>query len=493
MRNARFLRWHPIQRATVVALFSSLLVILAGCGPAGAEPDPAPTAAATVSEPGPTTAPGAATPSPTPPDDPTPVGATPTSEPTATPPTATPKFIPTVTPTHDPPTPAPTPTLAPTATLTPVEDCRATYESPILSGPNGPEGADNDSVFRSLTVHPTNADIVLLGTERNGFVRSQDGGASWTRLRTGLRSDPIALYPEVWDIAFAPNQPSIIYAATLDSPGPIVGSVPSVGAGVYRSADGGATWAQVNCGFPTSRANSVVVSPANPDIAVAGMEGGEASFDPARTFYPGGIHRTTDGGQNWTKVDIHPDDGLNGYLVMKQVLDTPTTIVTFGKGYDDLSKNAGFLRSTDMGATWEMFAPELRYKHIASFTLANDGQTIYANEDGTYFGWISTDAGATWRQSPIHQVNGPIAVSPVDPNLVVFSSQSQLRRSTNGLASVTVVGEAANPFREIVFAPSDPSVVYAETDGYLLYRSDDAGITWRFVVNVRDEVLNVQP
>ncbi len=34
--------------------------------------------------------------------------------------------------------------------------------------------------------------------------------------------------------------------------------------------------------------------------------------------------------------------------------------------------------------------------------------------------------------------------------------------------------------REIVFASSDPGIAYAETDGYLLYRSDDAGVTWRW-------------
>ena len=47
--------------------------------------------------------------------------------------------------------------------------------------------------------------------------------------------------------------------------------------------------------------------------------------------------------------------------------------------------------------------------------------------------------------------------------------------------------------REIVFAASDPNVVYAETDGYVLYPSGEAGLTWRLVVKVRDEVLNVQP
>ena len=48
-------------------------------------------------------------------------------------------------------------------------------------------------------------------------------------------------------------------------------------------------------------------------------------------------------------------------------------------------------------------------------------------------------------------------------------------------------------FREIELRPSDPGVVYAETDGYLLYRSDDAGVSWRLVANVRDDVLNAVP
>ena len=47
--------------------------------------------------------------------------------------------------------------------------------------------------------------------------------------------------------------------------------------------------------------------------------------------------------------------------------------------------------------------------------------------------------------------------------------------------------------RDIVFAPSNPSVVYAETDGYILYRSDDAGLTWRLLVKGREQVLNAQP
>ena len=45
--------------------------------------------------------------------------------------------------------------------------------------------------------------------------------------------------------------------------------------------------------------------------------------------------------------------------------------------------------------------------------------------------------------------------------------------------------------KEISFAPSDPNVVYAETDGSVLYRSNYAGLTWRLVVNDLHEVLNI--
>ena len=422
---------------------------------------------------------------------------TPTTTATAPP---TPTSVPTPT-----ATPAPTATAAPTATPTPTpEPCKAPYEATVVSGPTGPSanGADGDRVFRSLTVNPNDADTVILGTERNGFVRSTDGGVTWTRLRAGLRSD--FSYPEIWDIAYAPSDPSVLMAATLDSPGPPTGAPQTEGAGVYRSTDGGESWRQVNCGFPTSRVNSVRLDPTNPLIAVAGLEGGAPSFSGVSgiaSYYEGGLYRTVDGGESWYRVPLGPDDGRNGYWVMRTVPEQPATIITFALNLQDLGQNLGFARTTDSGATWELFADELRYKQITSFAVSGDGQVIYANEDGTYFGWVSRDAGATWTQSGIVQVNGPIAVSPADPDLVIFSAFDALRRSMDGLRTVQTVVAAPqvealgglSPFREIEFAPSDPSVVYAEADGYVLYRSDDAGATWRLVANVRADVLNAVP
>ena len=473
-----------------------LTLAMASCG--GAEPIP-PTGIPTPTEQPATLSPTAV---------PTPITSpvrTATSVPTPTPvlPAATlapptPTLVP-ATPTRTLPTPTffvPIPTStapAPVVPPTPLpESCTDVHETPIISGPSGPAGPDRDSVFRSLTVHPTDPAVVVLGTERNGFVRSDDGGLTWTRLRAGLRSDP-GSYPEVWDIDISPSDPSVMMAATLDSPGPILGTAPTVHAGIYRSTDGGQSWTQLNCGFTTSRATSVRFHPDDPAVAVVGLEGGEASYSGSYGgYYPGGIFRTEDAGTSWQRVEVGENDERNGFTVMTVVPTTPPTFITFGMNYDDLTQNLGFIRSADIGKTWQFFGDELRNRRISSFTVSSDGQTMYANEDGTYFGWISHDAGETWSRSAVVQVTGPIAVSPDDPNLVIFGSPGELRRSTDGLQNISVVATVDVTFREIVFAPSRPSTVYAEADGYILYRSDDSGATWRLVASVRDDVLNVQ-
>ena len=385
-----------------------------------------------------------------------------------------------------------------------VEPCGTPYETEIVPGPSGPQGGDHDSIFRALTVHPLNPDFVILGTERNGIVSSSDGGQTWTRHRAGLRVMNENWYPEVWDVDISQSDPSLVIAAILDSPGSPTGNPP----GVYKSNDGGATWTQMNCGLTTSRVNSVRFDPANPNVAIAGLEGGIPSgtyFDAATsstkqytTYYGGGIFRTEDGGDNWERIELGPNDETNGFWIMRMVSTEPMTIITFGrhstygKNGQDLTLNIGFVRSTDQGRTWEFFADELRNRYIRNFDVSRDGQTIYVDERDTFFGWISRDGGYTWSQSPIIQVNGPIAVSPADSNMVIFGSHNDLRRSTDGLQNFNVVLRDVT-IRDIVFSPSDPTVVYAAADGYLVYRSDDSGLTWRLVVNVRDEVLNVQP
>ncbi len=366
----------------------------------------------------------------------------------------------------------------------------------IIDGPDGPMGADYDNPFRSLTVDPTDENTIFIGTERNGFLKSTDGGANWERLRYGLRHTD-AGYPEVWNIAFAPSNPEILYAATLDSPGPVVGNYPSNIGGLYKSSDGGQSWGRFNCGLDNSRIAAVQISSNDPSFAVIGVEGGYASFsDLAGEYFYGGLYHTDDGGDNWMKIDIgDTNDIFNGFWQIEPYGDG-NKYITFGlfslqNGEQILSQNVGFLKSEDAGFSWQQFAAGLRDKFVASFAVSADGQTIFANERDSYWVHISEDGGNSWNESNINQANGPIAVSPTNKALIVYAGHQSLYRTTDSFTTFEKVIDISERISDIVFAPSNSNIVYLVTGGYLFYKSEDAGETFSLIINLRTDVLNI--
>ena len=363
----------------------------------------------------------------------------------------------------------------------------------IISGPTGPSGLDNDRPFRSLAVDPSNADIVYLGTERNGIVKTTDGGTTWERLRYGLRhspSDAGPAYPEVWDIAVSPHDPSLVIAATLGSPGPVVGE--SAGsAGVYRSEDGGATWKSSNCGLTSSRAVSVRFDQSDPDVVVLGIEGGEATKTALLgQYFPGALLRSEDRGRTWESTTTPTNANRNGYWHLRA--QAGNDFLTFAFNYQDVTENLGFLHSPDGGQSWTQFAPSLRGLLITAFDVSADKQTIYAGErDGSVY--KSLDGGTTWVT--MHQTirgDKSLRVSPTNSNLVLFSASSDhLNRTTDGFTTTETVLNADGRVHDVEFAPSNSNIVYAYTQGYSVYKSDDGGASFTLLVNLRtDGIIN---
>lgn len=411
-------------------------------------------------------------------------------------------------------TPITTTTLIITTTTTSIEDeqfdeCgnELGNGNEIISGPSGHEGDYNiDNPFSSLTVHPLNPDIVLQGTERNGFLKSTDGGNTWVRLRKGVRHDAFTEevpgrepgYPEVYDIAFSESNPESIYAATLSGPGPLAGEYGADG-GIYKSTDGGQTWQRKNCGLDNGFIWSVHVM-SDPDNVIIGISGGEVSgwgTPISGKYYDGGIFRSTDGGENWNRVDLGQYDNVSAYRTIKVAKSNPSIIYIFGLNMDDNSKGLGFVRSNDGGLTWELFAPELRERGINYFDISSDGSVIYAPAND-YKIFKSADAGETWSEYHIGTTGYAIAVSPIDPNRVLFSKVDGLYLSTDGLQTesqvITVTDTTGKGhISDVVFAPADNNIVYVITAGYNFYKSTDAGETFTKIINLRDEVLNVIP
>ena len=368
----------------------------------------------------------------------------------------------------------------------------------IVFGQVTPTEWNPDNPFRSLTIHPNNPDIILIGTEANGFVKSNDGGETWTRLRYGLRHSIASgeqLYPEVYDIAFSANNPDIIYAATTSGPGPLAGPDGGDG-GVYKSIDGGETWVRKNCGLDNGWIFSVHVSPNNPDVAVIGISGGEAtgSWGDVKKgdYFDGGIFRTTDGGENWKKINLTANDNKNEYKYIKSQLYNSSVLFTFGLNWEGTSPNIGFYKSTDSGVSWTSFAPELKDRKITYFDISSDGKVIYAVDDMKIL--KSTNSGLSWSEYELHSSGYVIAVFPDNSEKVLFSKVDGVYLSEDGLQTVTKVidVEGRHP-ADIAIAPTNSNIVYAIDIGYDLYKSTNAGKSFVKIVNLREDVFNVIP
>jgi len=354
----------------------------------------------------------------------------------------------------------------------------------IIAGPSGPTTNDFDQVFRSLEIDPANPDIVYLGTERNGIVKTIDGGITWQRLRDGMRHSTVG-YPEVWDIAVSPSNPSLVIAATADSPGPIAGDYPSSMAGVYRSVDGGLSWMRSNCGISNSYALSVRFDPNDSTSAILGIGSGTATFSALQgQSFDGVLMRSNDSGLSWNATSMPAGANTNVFWLLRAYGNGLTQFITFALCPDDLSKNLGFLRSEDGGRSWNPMAPQLREQRIVEFDVSRDGRRLYAIERDTFSLRTSTDSGASWDTLAV-PANGPIRMSPDNPDNIIFCDYDKIYHSTNGLQSWHLVLTTADRVDDVAFAPAKPDVIYLATRGYSIYKSSDFGATWIQLINLR--------
>jgi photosystem II stability/assembly factor-like uncharacterized protein len=158
--------------------------------------------------------------------------------------------------------------------------------------------------------------------------------------------------PEGGDIhAFAIDQtiPTTLYAG---------------GEGVFKSTDGGQTWAAINTGLPnSSQVNALVIDPIHPSTLYAGTNN-----------Y--GVFKSTDGGQHWTAINT----GLFNTYVSALALDptTPTTLYAGGEGV---------FKSTDGGQHWTAMNTGLSNKREVN-ALAFDPTTPTTLYAGTLGGGV---------------------------------------------------------------------------------------------------------
>ncbi|MCB0522574.1 MAG: hypothetical protein H6577_01190 [Lewinellaceae bacterium] len=331
-----------------------------------------------------------------------------------------------------------------------------------------------------LRFDPTNTNTMYVGAPDGGLWKSTNGGATWA-----TNTDFLSVIGTS-DLVIDPTNTQIMYLATGD----IEGNKNSLG--IFKSTDGGTTWntTSLTFGFDNYyRISKLLMHPSNPMIMIAATSGG--------------IFRTTDGWATNTAVVPCCSDDLKD---MEFKPGDPNIVYAAGTEY---------YRSTDNGQTWNIIATGLPTSNVSRIALgvspANPAY-VYAlygkASDQSYLGlYRSTDSGATFSMMSStpnllgYETDGSdnggqafydlsIAISPTNADLVTTGGVNHWR-STDGGVNWSILthwfGDNGVPFvhadvHEITYMPGSSTNLFSCNDGGI-YKSTDNGATWTEINN----------
>jgi len=247
---------------------------------------------------------------------------------------------------------------------------------------------------QAIAVAPSNPNIVYAGTDQNGAANSgvyvtTNGGTSWTLMITGITD-----VKAIQGIAVNPTNPSIAYITVFDGVNPAI-------AGIYKTTDGGTTWAVSSSGITNLNILSIAINPLNPNVLYAGS----SLILPGSTG-PSKMFRSNNAGANWFEISNGlPTGTTTGDPIRAISISTlDTAVVLAGLFMNDTA--GGAYLTTNGGTLWVKKHTGLP---IVTGTLPRaiiikpgSATQFYVGLDGggaTSRGvWRTLDGGNTWSE-----------------------------------------------------------------------------------------------
>ncbi|NNF57746.1 MAG: hypothetical protein HKN04_05845, partial [Rhodothermaceae bacterium] len=374
-------------------------------------------------------------------------------------------------------------------------------------------GLEETGTIGRVVVHPTDANTVWVAAEgklfaadeHRGVYRTTNAGATWDK--TLFINDSTG----VVDLAVNPRSPDTLYAAAWERQRrPDERHYGGDGSGLWRSIDGGQTWAEQTDGLPFGPnigRIGISVSASRPNVVYA-------VYTDA-TGFVSGVYQTENGGDTWSLVGAFSGPSYGWWF--GQIRVDPTNDDVVYAPWLNLEKSA------DGGQSWNYASGSMHVdQHALWIDPTNPDQLIAGNDGGVY---RSIDGASTWTKAPGGfpatqfytveidasvperlyggtQDNGTnrtltgseddwqhiyggdgfvVLVEPTNNQYVYAESQYGGRgRSTNGGASFTSanagISGPSNWNTPIVFDPQDPTILYTGTDR--VYRSTNRAENW---------------
>jgi photosystem II stability/assembly factor-like uncharacterized protein len=312
---------------------------------------------------------------------------------------------------------------------------------------------------QALVIDPQNPDILYAGTNGAGIFKSTDGGQTWASINNGLSEYFIKA------LAIDPQIPSIVYA------GSNLLSVGYLSGGIFKSTDGGQTWKGPREGV-IGGVESILIDPLTPS---------NVYVSTALTS----VFKSSDKGEHWLPIDNGPE--ITFPLKMGIHPDNPAILY--------LGTLIGVYKSIDGGQIWlpvnnglEIPNTEL-FMHVIDLVIdsTTKPETVYIGTK--YYGvFKSTDGGTSWQSKN----NGLAADTSVhclalDGTTLYASTSDGLYKSIDRGESWFFSGNGLNDItiETLAVSPGQANTLYAGTSSLLkesgVYKSIDGGANWTAV------------
>jgi len=307
-----------------------------------------------------------------------------------------------------------------------------------------------------IAADPLPGEVLYAGSSA-GLFKSADGGATWTAANAGING------PGAWVISLAidPSDPQTLYAGTS-------------GSGVFKSTDAGQTWIPSSYRMTDTAVLALVIDPFVPATLYAATAV-PAFFHAgsAVDFFPGsGIFESTDGGLSWTVSN----SGLPQAVVETLTIDPANPSVIYA------GTSSGLFKTTDGGQDWTA-VPGLTTTLVNQVVIdPSNFSTLYAATGAGVF--KSVDGGLSWTAANSGLTDLEVlslAIDPATPEVLYAGTRNGgVFKSGGGGAWFSVYPTQAPTSYGIVPLPlvANPlgGTVYA--GGYGVSRSFIGGVNW---------------
>src|SRR6267154_5720843 len=304
-------------------------------------------------------------------------------------------------------------------------------------------------------------EVYYFGSVGGGVWKTNDAGRTWNPI---FDSQPVA---SIGAIALAPSNPEIIYVGSGEAD---MRSSISTGNGMYKSRDGGKTWAHI--GLTDSRQiGRILIDPKDPNKIYVAALGHAYGPNPER-----GVFRSVDGGKNWQRI-LYKDENTGAsdlafepgnpqtiYASLWQTRRPPWSIYPPSNG-----PGSGLYRSRDGGDRWEQISggglPSEGLGRIGIAVAPSNPRRIYLIVDAKDGGLFRSDnSGHSWQRVSndrrIWQRGwyfGELSVDPKDADTLYVPNTTAYQSRDGGKTFTAFKGApGGDDYHELWIDPDEP-------------------------------------